>query len=133
VLFVPVAFAELIANDKPILVQLSGELLLSRSIGSIPKPPSAAISRPRRLYRRREVQCLIKTGGRPECWDDPAGVEPEAATAPQGEAVQAGWMLWPPIPYHYRTINNVGTAPSRPTAGIIGWARTTPRAMCWRG
>src|SRR5690606_25617988 len=33
-----------------------------------------------------------------------------------GEAIERGWMLWPLIPYHYRTINNVGTAPSAPDA-----------------
>src|SRR5690606_8537361 len=33
-----------------------------------------------------------------------------------GEPVQAGWMLWPPVPYSYNTINNVGTAPSPPDA-----------------
>jgi len=31
-----------------------------------------------------------------------------------GAAVEAGWMVWPPIPYSYSTVNNVGTAPSAP-------------------
>ena len=56
-------------------------------------------------------------GGIPDCWDDPAGVEKEAASGSyKGEMVELGWMLWPPIPYRYNTINNVGSAPSAPDA-----------------
>jgi ABC-type proline/glycine betaine transport system permease subunit len=46
VLFGLSLFAEFIANDKPILVSIAASY--TRSSTSIPRPPSAAISRPRR-------------------------------------------------------------------------------------
>ncbi len=52
--------------------------------------------------------------GAEACEDDPEAViaEVEATGTVEGEKVEAGgWMIWPPIPYHYRTINNVGAAP----------------------
>ncbi|WP_294928925.1 ABC transporter permease [uncultured Paracoccus sp.] len=117
VLFVLSLFAELIANDKPIVVSYRGELYFpvynfysERTFGGDFGTEA--------IYTDPGVQCLIRTGGREECWDDPEGVEAEAAASGTvaGEAVEQGWMVWPPIPYHYRTINNVGTAPSAPDA-----------------
>lgn len=68
------------------------------------------------IYTDPAVQCLIVTGGRQECWDTPEETRKEAETRGTvgGEAVEKGWMIWPVIPYHYRTINDVGTAPSAP-------------------
>ena len=44
-----------------------------------------------------------------------------------GEPVQAGWILWPPIPYSYNTINDIRRrgALGRPMRST-GWAPTTP-------
>ena len=47
VLFGLSLFAEVLANDKPLLVSYRGELLHALPDASTPKPPLAAISRPR--------------------------------------------------------------------------------------
>ncbi|MFC3529559.1 ABC transporter permease [Paracoccus mangrovi] len=117
VLFVLSLFAELIANDRPILISYKGEYYFP-VYKFYPETAFGGDFGTEAIYTDPGVQCLIKTGGRPECWDDPEGVEREAKETGtiSGQEVQAGWMLWPPIPYHYRTINNVGTAPSAPDA-----------------
>ena len=117
ILFVASLFAELIANDKPILVSYRGELHFP-VYRFYPETAFGGDFGTEAIYTDPGVQCLIRTGGRPECWDDPEATEREARETGQvaGEAVERGWMLWPPIPYHYRSINNVGTAPSPPDA-----------------
>ncbi|WGR63067.1 ABC transporter permease (plasmid) [Paracoccus ferrooxidans] len=117
ILFVASLFAELIANDKPILVSYRGELHFP-VYRFYPETAFGGDFGTEAIYTDPGVQCLIRTGGRPECWDDPEATERAARETGQvaGEAVERGWMLWPPIPYHYRSINNVGTAPSPPDA-----------------
>ncbi|MFT3690182.1 ABC transporter permease [Paenirhodobacter sp.] len=110
VLFVLSLFAELIANDRPIVVSYRGELYFP-VYKFYPETTFGGDFRTEALYKDPALQCLIKTGGREECWDDPEAVEAEGATTEK-----AGWLLWPPIPYSYRTINNVGSAPSAPDA-----------------
>ena len=116
-LFVASLFAELIANDRPIVVSFKGSLHFP-VYRFYPETAFGGDFGTEAIYTDPGVQCLIKTGGRPECWDDPEGVEAEARQTGKvaGEPIEAGWMLWPPVPYHYRTINNVGTAPSAPDA-----------------
>ena len=69
-------------------------------------------------YPAPEVRCLIRTGGVEACLDDPEGIyaEAEASGTADGQPIaQPGWMLWPPIPYSFDTINyDVATAPSPP-------------------
>lgn len=117
VLFVASMFAEVLANDKPIVVSYRGEFYFP-AYRFYPETAFGGDFRTEAIYRDEAVQCLIVTGGREECWDDPEGVTAEARDTGMiaGEAVEKGWMIWPPIPYHYRTINNVGTAPSAPDA-----------------
>ena len=122
ILFVLSLFAELIANDRPILISYKGEYYFP-VYQFYPETAFGGDFGTEAIYTDPGVQCLIKTGGRPECWDDPEGVEKQAAETGMisGQQVQPGWMLWPPIPYHYRTINNVGTAPSAPdTQHLLG-------------
>ncbi|MFC3568706.1 ABC transporter permease [Paracoccus simplex] len=122
VLFVASLFAELIANDKPILVSYRGELHVP-VYRFYPETAFGGDFGTEAIYTDPGVQCLIRTGGRPECWDDPETTEREARETGMvaGEKVERGWMLWPPIPYHYRSINNVGTAPSPPDgAHLLG-------------
>ena len=117
VLFVASMFAEVLANDKPIVVSYRGEFYFP-AYRFYPETAFGGDFRTEAIYRDEAVQCLIVTGGREECWDDPEGVTAEARDTGMiaSEAVEKGWMIWPPIPYHYRTINNVGTAPSAPDA-----------------
>jgi microcin C transport system permease protein len=106
--------AEVIANDKPMLVSYRGELYFP-AYRFYPETTFGGDFRTAAIYRDPAVQCLIVTGGRQECWDDPAGVTIKARTgALEGEPVEPGWIVWPLIRYHYRTINNVGIAPSPP-------------------
>ncbi len=114
-LFVLSLFAEVIANDKPILVRYRGEVFVP-AYRFYPETAFGGDFRTEAIYRDPSVQCLIVTGGREECWDTPEATIAEAKTTGTvgGETVERGWMIWPPIPYHYRTINNVGAAPSAP-------------------
>ncbi|AOZ70434.1 peptide ABC transporter permease [Rhodobacter xanthinilyticus] len=116
-LFVLSLFAELLANDKPILVSYRGALYLP-VYKFYPETTFGGDFRTEAIYRDPAVQCLIVTGGREECWDTPEDTMAEARATGMvgGEAVERGWMIWPPIRYHYRTINNVGAAPSAPDA-----------------
>ncbi|GAB4383037.1 ABC transporter permease [Albidovulum sp.] len=114
ILFVLSLFAEFLANDKPILVSYRGELRMP-IFRFYPESAFGGDFRTEALYRDIEVQCLIRTGGLEACWDDPEAVIADAADGEfEGQKVEAGWLLWPPIRYSYNTINNVGTAPSPP-------------------
>ncbi|MEI2807492.1 ABC transporter permease [Albidovulum sp.] len=114
VLFLLSLCAELIANEKPILVSYRGELY-APVFKFYPETAFGGDFRTEAIYRDPAVQCLIETGGILDCWDDPEGVAADAADGEfAGETVAAGWMLWPPIPYSYNTVNDVGTAPSAP-------------------
>ena len=116
VLFVTAMFAEVVANDKPIVASYRGELYFP-AYKFYPETAFGGDFGTEAIYTDPAVQCLIKTGGREACWDDPEGLieAVDAGTSDIPKAEQ-GWMIWPVVPYHYRTINNVGTAPSAPDA-----------------
>ena len=116
ILFLIAVFAELVANDKPIVVNFRGDYYFP-AYKFYPETAFGGDFGTEAIYRDEAVQCLIKTGGREECWDDPEGLieAVDAGTSDVPKAEQ-GWMIWPVVPYHYKTINNVGTAPSAPDA-----------------
>ena len=58
-----------------------------------------------------------------------AAVRSGSTDVPKAEQ---GWMIWPPIPYHYRTINNVGTAPSAPDGNHLLGTDDTARDVLAR-
>jgi microcin C transport system permease protein len=109
--------AEVIANDKPILVRYQGEFY-TPILRFYPETTFGGDFRTEAVYKDIEVQCLIRSGGLEACFDDPEGVIAQAETGVvDGAEIQAGWMLWPPIPYSYDTINDIqGSAPSAPDA-----------------
>ncbi|MEC9195968.1 MAG: ABC transporter permease [Pseudomonadota bacterium] len=111
-------FAEFLANDKPILVRYQGELYVP-VLKFYPETTFGGDFRTEAIYRDVEVQCLITTGGSEACWDDPEGFMQEAQEngTVEGEPVQAGWMIWPPIPYSYDTPNDIGRAAPSPPDG----------------
>lgn len=114
VLFGLSLFAEFIANDRPIVLSYRGEIY-SPVLHFYPETAFNGDFKTEANYTDEGVQCLIVTGGLQDCFDDPAATRAAAATGSyKGEAVQKGWMIWPPIPYSYQTINNVGAAPSAP-------------------
>ena len=117
VLFGLSLFAELIANDKPILVQYQGEIY-APVFKFYPETAFGGDFRTEAVYKDIEVQCLIISGGLEDCFDDPEGIIEQAETGlVNGDPVETGWLMWPIIPYSYDTINDLGrAAPSPPDA-----------------
>ncbi|ARO14043.1 oligopeptide/dipeptide uptake family ABC transporter permease [Ketogulonicigenium robustum] len=115
VLFTISLFAEVIANDKPLVLSYRGDLIFpmtrfysERDFGG--DLPTVA------RYKDIELQCLIETGGLESCFDDPEGMiaAAKAGTITDPDFVK-GWMVWPLIPYRYSTIVDIpGAAPSAP-------------------
>mgnify|MGYP006226040265 FL=1 len=96
ILFFLSLFAELIANDKPLIVSYSGHLhfpALRHMVGmpGIPETEFGGEFATEAEYRDEFVAELIR---------------------------EKGWMLWPPVRYSYRTINYElpSAAPSFPTS-----------------
>jgi microcin C transport system permease protein len=115
VLFGLSLFAEFLANDKPILIRYRGEFF-TPIFRFYPETAFGGDFQTEAGYRDPGLQCLIHTGGIPSCWDEPEEVLKKARTETEidGQPVERGWIVWPPIPYSYNTINNVGPAPSTP-------------------
>ncbi len=115
VLFGVTLIAEFVANDKPILVSYHGELY-TPIFTFYPETAFGGDFRTEAVYGDIEVQCLIISGGLAECFDDPETILADAEDGVvAGEVIDKGWMLWPPIPYSYNTINDIGgAAPSAP-------------------
>ena len=110
-------FAEFIANDKPILVNYKGGYY-TPIFSFYPETAFGGDFQTEAVYSDIEVQCLIISGGLEDCFDDPEGIIEDARDGEvMGSDIDKGWMLWPPIPYSYTTINDIeGTAPSPPDA-----------------
>ncbi|PQO24354.1 peptide ABC transporter permease [Rhodobacteraceae bacterium WD3A24] len=118
VLFGLSLFAELLANDKPLLIQYQGEYY-TPIINFYPETAFGGDFQTEAVYRDPVVRCLVRTGGAELCLFEPetALQEAEASGTVEGEPIEPGWMIWPPIPYSYNTINNIdGAAPSPPDA-----------------
>jgi microcin C transport system permease protein len=116
ILYLITLCAELVANDRPLLVSHQGQIR-APFLFFYPETAFGGDFRTEADYRQPEVQCLIVAAGSEACWDDPEGVLTEAQTngTAAGEAVQAGWILWAPIPYSYNTIvDKGGPAPGAP-------------------
>ena len=108
--------AELLANDKPLLVSYRGELFVP-VLQFYPETAFGGDFRTEAAYRDPEVQCLIKTGGLVDCFDAPETLieSVDLGRMAAAEGFQKGWMLWPPIRYSFNTINDLGqAAPSAP-------------------
>lgn len=115
VLFGLSLLAPILANDKPILVRYQGAIY-TPVFNFYPETEFGGDFRTEAVYRDVEIQCLIISGGLDECWDDPEGVIDDASDGQvNGEAISRGWLLWPPVPYSFDTINDLGgPAPSAP-------------------
>jgi microcin C transport system permease protein len=83
--------AELIANDSPLVLHYKGELYFPTWV-SYPESTFGSVFEAEAEYTGREVQDMIEAGG--------------------------GWMIWPPVPYSYDTIDlyTEGTVPEAPSA-----------------
>ena len=113
-------FAELLANDRPLVVSYRGEIH-TPFLKFFSEADFGGDFRTEANYKSPEVQCLIVTGGLVDCFDEPETMIEAVAQdkfAPDTEGFHKGWILWAPIPYSYNTINDLGgqAAPSAPDA-----------------
>ncbi len=99
-LFFVTLFAELIANDKPLLVRYDGRLFVP-VLREYPETAFGGFFETEAEYREPEVKALIE---------------------------EKGWMLWPLIPYSYDTViyDLPAPAPSPPSAH--NWLGTDDQA-----
>ncbi|MEP5728982.1 MAG: ABC transporter permease [Sulfitobacter sp.] len=117
VLFTISLFAEFVANDKPILVNYRGGYYMP-IFNFYPETEFGGDFQTEAVYRDPEVKCLIATGGLDLCFDDPeAYIEDAADGVIEGEPIEAGWAIWPIIPYSFNTaVDRPGAAPLPPNA-----------------
>jgi microcin C transport system permease protein len=73
VLFGLTLFAEVLANDKPLLVSYRGEVH-TPFLRFYSEQEFGGDFQTEANYKSTEVQCLIVTGGLLECFDDPVGI-----------------------------------------------------------
>lgn len=116
VLFVICLCAEIVANDRPILLSYQGDIMFPAAGGRFEEADFGGDPGFVADFTDPVVQCLIVAGGLEECFDTP---EETLADAEDGEvggtAINKGWMIWPIIPYAYNTVNyEVVAAPSDP-------------------
>ena len=122
VLFVLSLFADVLANDKPILVKYQGGYY-TPIFKFYPETTFGGDFKTEAIYRDIEVECLITTGGLIDCFDDPEGYIADAADGViDGVEIQQGWTIWPLVPYSYDTPNDLGRA-----------APTGPDSKHWLG
>ena len=115
IIFCITLFAELIANDRPILIKYKGEYF-TPIIKFYPETTFGGDLKTEAVYRDIEVKCLIFSAGNEECWISPELILEDALDVKiNGKNIDQGWIITPLIPYSYKTINDIeGTAPSAP-------------------
>lgn len=118
VLFGLSLIAELLANDKPLLVKHQGEYY-TPFLHFYPSTAFGDDFRTEAKYHDPVLQCLLVTGRNALCFDEPEAALAEAQEkgTVEGQTIDKGWMLWAPIPYSYNSIvDKGGVAPGRPDA-----------------
>lgn len=117
ILFVVTLFAELLANDKPILVNYRGEYYMP-VVKFYPETAFGGDFKTEADYKDPVVQCLIASGGIEDCFDEPESILGDIADDAYGEGLegfQQGWAIWPLIPYSFDTpVDRPGAAPLPP-------------------
>ncbi|MES2144742.1 MAG: ABC transporter permease [Pseudomonadota bacterium] len=113
-------FAEVLANDRPLLVSYRGEWRLP-FLTFYSEQDFGGDFRTEANYKSPELDCLILTGGLVECFDAPEEIARsvrEGTFDPATDGFVKGSILWPLIPFKYNTINDLGgqAAPSAPDA-----------------
>ncbi len=126
VVFGATLFAEVLANDKPILVNYRGAYYVPIA-KFYPETKFGGDFKTEADYRDPVVQCLIETGGVEFCFDEPEAILEEVATGSYAEeGFQQGWTLWPLIPYSFDTpVDRPGAAPLPPSGQ--NWLGTDDR------
>ena len=116
--------AELIANDKPILVKYRGEYFFPIA-NFYPETAFGGDFKTEAVYRDPEVQCLIISGGLEDCFESPEEIMEAISDASfdlNTPSFEQGFSLWPIIPYSYNTpVDRPGAAPLPPNSeNILG-------------
>jgi len=126
VLFGLTLFADVIANDKPFLVNYRGDFYVP-VLTSHPETTFGGDFETEAQYDDPEVQCLIASGGIEDCFDDPEGILAAIdADEYSAEGFEKGWALWPLIPYSFDTaVDRPGAAPLPPNGQ--NWLGTDDR------
>ena len=107
-------FAELLANDKPILVYFNGTFYWP-IVDQYSEKQFGGEFETEAEYREIEVNCLIISGGNKECLDTPEETFYEANKANFGNLI-----IWPLIRSSFDTVNyDVELAPSPPDKNHI--------------
>ena len=117
-------FAEIIANDKPILVKYRGEYFFPIA-NFYPETAFGGDFKTEAVYRDPEVQCLIMSGGLEDCFDAPEEIINAISSksfVPDNNSFMRGYSVWPIIPYSYDTpVDRPGAAPLPPNSeNILG-------------
>ena len=114
ILFLLSLFAEIIANDRPILIKYNSQYF-TPIFNFYPEKTFGGDFKTEAIYKDIELQCLIISGGLIECWDSPEFIIEDAQDSfIEGKKINKGWIVWPLIPYSYDTINNLDTAAPSP-------------------
>lgn len=111
-------FAEVLANDKPLLVNYRGEWRMP-FLKFYSEKDFGGDFGTEADYKAPEVQCLIISGGVVDCFDTPDEIIAQVKSGTydtKTEGYMKGSITWPPIPYSYNTINNLGPGVSAPSA-----------------
>lgn len=109
-------FAEVLANDKPLIVQYRGEWRMP-FLTFYSEQDFGGDFKTEANYKSLEVECLIRTGGVIDCFDTPKDIIGAVRSGTyQADGFQKGRILWAPIPYSYNTIADLQgqAAPSAP-------------------
>lgn len=108
-------FAELLANDKPILVTYRGEMF-APVFKFYPETTFGGDFRTEADYKDPVVHCLIASGGVEDCFDTPEDImEQIDAGTYSADGFEKGWALWPLIRYSFDTpVDRPGAAPLPP-------------------
>ena len=108
-------FAELLANDRPILMKYRDGYYMP-IFQFYSEQTFGGDLRTEAIYSDVEVQCLIVTGGLDACWDTPEVLIEDARDGTiDDRPAETGWIIWPLIPYHHSTISTLNVpAPSPP-------------------
>lgn len=120
VLFGLSLFAEVLANDRPLLVEYRGEWRMP-FLTFYSEKDFGGDFRTEANYKAPEVECLIRSGGLEACFDDADAMNAAIKAGsfdPSTPGFEKGFILWPLIPYSYNTINDLNgqAAPSAPEA-----------------
>ena len=128
ILFFLSLFAEVIANERPLVVSYQGNIHFP-IFKTYTDMQFGGDFLTEAEYRDQDMKCLIRTGGLEACFDDPMKVYEDAADGVvDGVNIDKGWMLWPLIPYKFNTVDtlNVETAPGAPN--LHHWLGTDDQA-----